>query len=114
GRPNAGHPAAMVTVTTGSHTYRESMDASPLVTMEVLWPDLPEQPRPYEVVVTVPRQDGGEPLVPRALPPDVLGCWTADRLVISVTVVASRPSTAVAAIEALVPKLARAAEAVVT
>jgi hypothetical protein len=60
--------------------------------------------------VTVPRQDDGEPLVPRALPPEVLGCWQVDKLVISVTVVASRPSRAVAAVEALVaPELSLAA-----
>lgn len=90
------------------------MDASPLVTMEALWPDLPEQKRPYEVVVTVPCQDGGEPLVPRDLPPEVFGCWQANQLTVSATVIASRPSRAVAAVEALIPELAGATGASVT
>ena len=64
--------------------------------------------------MTVPRGDGGEPLVPRVLPPEVLGCWSADQVTASVTVLASRPSGAVAAVEALVPELARSAGAVVT
>ena len=94
--------------------YREVMDAAPVVKMDVLWPELAGQRRAFEVVVTVPRSDGGEPLAPRALPPEVLGCWSADQVVASVTVLAARPSRAVAAVEALVPELARSVGAVVT
>lgn len=90
------------------------MDTAPVVSMDVLWPELAGQRRPFEVVVTVPRADGGEPLVPRVLPPEVLGCWSADQVVASVTVLTWRPSSAVAAVEALVPELARSAGAVVT
>lgn len=89
------------------------VDTPPIVSMDVLWPELVEERRAFEVVVTVPRQDGGEPLVPRALPPEVFGCWSADKVVASVTVLGSRPSRAVAAVEAPVPELARAAGAVV-
>ena len=89
--------------------------SSPLVvTMDALWPDMPEQRRPYEVVLTVPRQDGGEPLVQRVLPAVVLGCWSATQVVASVTVLAARPSMAVAAAGALVPDLAQAVGAIVT
>jgi len=94
--------------------YREVMDAASVVRMDALWPELAGQRRAFEVVVTVPRGDGSEPLVPRALPPEVLGCWSADQVVASVTVLAARPSGAVAAAEALVPELARSAGAVVT
>lgn len=80
--------------------------------MEALWPELPEQCRPYDVLLTAPREDKGEPLVPRELPPEVLACWTADT--VSATVVASRPSRAVAAVHALVPQLAEATGAAVT
>jgi hypothetical protein len=83
------------------------MDPLPVVSMDALWPDLAEQRRPFEVVVTVSREDGGGPLVPRALPPEVLGCWSASQVVASVTVLTSRPSLAVAAAEALVPELPR-------
>jgi hypothetical protein len=79
--------------------------------MDALWPELAEQRRPFEVVVTVPRADGGEPLVPCKLPPEVLGCWSADQVTVSVTVLASRPSGAVAVAELLVPELAGAAGA---
>lgn len=72
------------------------MDTAPVVSMDALWPDLAEQRRPFEVVVTVPREDSGEPRVPRALPPEVLGCWSADTVMVSATVLASRPSRAVA------------------
>jgi hypothetical protein len=107
--------AAMVTLTAGSHSaYRAVMNASPFVTMEVLWPELPEQCHSYEVLLTVPREDKGEPLVPRELPPEVLGCWSADTVTVSATVMTSRPSRAVAAVEALVPELAGAAGASVT
>lgn len=82
--------------------------------MEALWPELPQRRRTFEVVLSVPREDGGEPLVPRELPPELLGCWAADRIVISATVSATRPSRAVAAVEALVPELAAAAGASVT
>jgi hypothetical protein len=90
------------------------MNNAPVVSMDALWPELAGQRRPFEVVVTVPRADGGAPLVPLALPPEVLGCWSAGQFVASVTVLAARPSTAVAVAEALVPELARAAGAVVT
>jgi hypothetical protein len=85
-----------------------------MVRMDALWPELAGQRRAFEVMVTVPRSDGSEPLVPRALPPEVLGCWSADQVVASVTVLAARPSGAVAAAEALVPELPRSAGAVVT
>jgi hypothetical protein len=89
--------------------------SSPLVvTMDALWPDMPERPRPYEVVLTVPHEDGGEPLVPRALPAVVLGCWSATQVVASVTVLAARPSVAVAAAEVVVPDLAQAAGVIVS
>jgi hypothetical protein len=73
-----------------------------------MWPDMPEQRRPYEVMLTLPREDGGEALVPRTLPAVVLGCWSATQVVASVTVLAARPSVAVAAAEALIPDLAHA------
>lgn len=82
--------------------------------MIALWPELEEQPRPFEVVVTVPRTDDGEPLVPCALPDEVIGCWSAESVVLSVTVLASRASAAVSAVEVLVPDLAGAARAEVT
>lgn len=88
------------------------MDPSPVVGMNALWPELAEE-RPFEVVLTAPPEDGGEPLVPRALPAELLGCWSADRVTVSTTVLASRPSKAVAVVEALVPELAQAAGAVV-
>ena len=77
-------------------------------------PELAGDLRTFEVVVTVPREDGGEPLVPYTLPPQVLGCWAADKVTASAVVPASRPSTAVAAVEVLVPDPATAAGAVVT
>jgi hypothetical protein len=43
--------------------------------------------------------------VPRALPPEVLGCWSADKVIASATVLTSRPSAAVAAVETLVPEV---------
>jgi len=70
--------------------------------------------RLFEVVVTAPREDSGEPLVPRALPPEVLGCWAADRVSASVAMLTARASSAVAAAEALMPELAGAAGALVT
>lgn len=90
------------------------MDSTPVVSMDALWPEQPEQCRPYEVVVTVPRDDGGDPPVPRALPPEVLGCLSAEQVIVSVTVLASRPVAAVAAREVLVPELTQAAGVVVT
>ena len=36
------------------------MDTTPVLSMDALWPDLAEQRRPFEVVVTVPREDSGE------------------------------------------------------
>lgn len=50
----------------GRPAYRAVMDSVPVVNIDVLWPELAEQRRAFEVVVTMPRQDGGEPLVPRA------------------------------------------------
>jgi hypothetical protein len=94
--------------------YRGVMSAAPVVRMDVLWPELAGQRRAFEVMVTVPRGDGGEPLVPRALPPEALGWWSADRVAASVTVLAARPSGAVVAAEALVHDLARSAGVVVT
>ena len=47
--------------------------------------------QPFEVVLVVPRKDGGEPLVPRDLPAEVLACWFVDRVVVSATVTAARP-----------------------
>ena len=90
------------------------VDTPLVVSMDALWPEMAGQRRAFEVVVAVPREDGGEPLVPRALPPEVLGCWSADQVVASVTVLCSGPSRAIAAVEALMPELARAAGAVVT
>ena len=85
--------------------------------METLWPEQAGEQRPYKVVATVPREDGGEPLVPYDLPPEVLACWSADQVTVSATVTASRPSRAVAAVaalEALAPELAGASRAYVT
>jgi hypothetical protein len=90
------------------------MDSSPVVSMEALWPEPAGQRRPFEVVITVPRDDGGEPLVPRELPAEVLGCWSAESVVLSVMVMASRGSAAVAAVEVLVPELAGSPKAEVT
>jgi 5-methylcytosine-specific restriction enzyme subunit McrC len=39
------------------------MDPSPIVSVDALRPEVPGQRRPFEVVVTVPREDGGEPPV---------------------------------------------------
>jgi hypothetical protein len=72
------------------------------------WPELAEQRRAFEVVVTVPREGDEEPLVPCALPPEVLGYWSADKVIMSAMVRALGHSGAVAAAEALVPELARA------
>src|ERR1700722_13830848 len=90
-----------------------NMDSA-VVRLNVLFLEIGEQTRPFEVLVTVPRADTGEPLVPHTLPAEVLGCWSADQVVVSVTVLASRPSAAVAAAEVLVPALATAAGAVVS
>jgi hypothetical protein len=43
------------------------MDTAPVVSVDVLWPEPTGQRRRFEVVVTVPREDGGEPLVPLAM-----------------------------------------------
>jgi hypothetical protein len=90
------------------------MSELPLVSMTALWPDLAEQRRTYEVTLTVPRQDGGDPLAPRTLPARVIGVWSADQTIVSVTVLATYPSGALAAVEALLPDLARAAGAAIT
>jgi hypothetical protein len=44
----------------------------------------------------------------------LLGCWSATLVTATVTVMAARPSPTLAAAEALMPELARAAGAVVT
>jgi hypothetical protein len=90
------------------------MDPPTVVGMDALWAELPEQRRPYEIVLVAPREDTGEPLVPRALPPEVLGCWSADQVIVSAIVPASGPTAAIAAVEALVPELTRAAGTAVT
>ena len=38
----------------------------------------------------------------------MLGCWSAEQVIISTTVLASRQSTALAAVETLIPELAQA------
>jgi hypothetical protein len=87
---------------------------TPVVSMEALWPDLPEERRTFEVVVTVAREDGGELPAPRALPPEVRGGWSAGQITVKATVRASSASRAVAVIEALVPELTRAVGATMT
>jgi hypothetical protein len=82
--------------------------------MERLWPEQAGEQCPYKVVTTVPREDGGEPLVPYDLPPEVLACWSADQVTVSATMTASGPSRAVAALDALAPELAGASRASVT
>lgn len=72
------------------------MDSSHVVGLDALWPEFSGQQRRFEVVVTVPREDGGEPLAPRTLPPEVLTCWSADQVIVSATVVASRLASAAA------------------
>jgi hypothetical protein len=89
------------------------MDNSPVAGMGALWTELPEQRRPFEIVLVVPREDKGEPLVPRTLPPEVLGCWSAHQVIVSAIVLASGPTAAIAAVEALIPDLTRAAGAAV-
>ena len=42
------------------------MSELPLVNMTALWPDLAEQRRTFEVILTVPREDGVEPQIGRA------------------------------------------------
>jgi hypothetical protein len=90
------------------------MSELPLVSMTALWPDLAEQRRAYEVVLTVPRPDGGDPSVPRTLPARVVGAWSANQTIVSITVLATYPSGALAAVEALLPDLARAAGSTIT
>jgi hypothetical protein len=90
------------------------MDSSAVVSMDALRRGLPEGRRSFEVVVTAPRQDGGEPLVPRALPPEVQGCWSADEVIVSAIVLTSRRSAAVAAVETLVTEVTCAEGAAVT
>jgi hypothetical protein len=84
------------------------MDTAPVVRLDALWPELAEVRRPYEVVLTVPREDDGTPLTPTVLPEGVTGVWSAASVIVSVTVLASGPASAVAAAEVLVPDLARA------
>ena len=90
------------------------MDNSPVAGMGALWTKLGGQRRPFEIVLVVPREDVGEPLVPHTLPPEVPGCWSADQVIVSAIVLASGPTAAIAAVEALVPELARASGAAVT
>jgi hypothetical protein len=90
------------------------MSELPLVSMTALWPDLAEQRRTYEVILTVPRQDGAGPSVPRTLPARVTDAWSAEQTVVSITVLATYPSGALAAVEALLPDLARAAGSTIT
>ena len=71
--------------------------------METQWPEQAGEQCPYKVVTTVPREDGGEPLVPYDLPPEVLACWSADQVTVSATMTASGPSRAVAALDAVAP-----------
>jgi hypothetical protein len=37
------------------------MDTAPVVTMDALWPELAEHRQAFEVVMTVPREDGESP-----------------------------------------------------
>jgi hypothetical protein len=90
------------------------MEHPPAVTMEAVRPELASQWRLFEVVMTVPRSDGGEPLVPFTLSAGVLTCWSADEIIVSATVLAGRPSTALAAAEALMPELPEAAKVLIT
>jgi hypothetical protein len=85
-----------------------------VVRLDALWPELAELRRPYEVVLTVPREDSSGPMTPTVLPEGVMGVWSAASVVVSVTVLASRPSAAVAVAEVLVPGLARAPGAEMT
>lgn len=87
------------------------MDASPVLRLTALFPEIPEDDREFEVTLTALRADGGLPLVPTVLPKGVIGCWSAESAVASVTVMASRASLAVAAVEALLPDLAGVAGA---
>ena len=82
--------------------------------MDALWPELAEHRHPFEVVMTCRARTVESPSCRTHLPRGVLGCWSADQVAASVKVLASRPSGAVAAAEALVPELAWSAGAVVT
>jgi hypothetical protein len=86
---------------------------SPVVSVAALRPELPEQRRSFEVVVIVPREDGGEPLVPYSLPPELLGCWPADQVIVSATSARGGRRRLAAAVEELVPEMTRAARAAV-
>lgn len=92
----------------------EKIDDTPLVRMSALWPDVAGRERRYEVIVTVGREDRGEPLVPFDLPLAVMACWSADQVTASVVVLAERPSLAAAIAETLMPALACASGALVT
>lgn len=87
------------------------MDATPVLRLNALFPEILDEDREFAVTLTSPRADDGEPLVPTVLPKGVLGCWSAGSVIVSVTVMASRASGAVAAVEALLPDLAGAAGA---
>jgi hypothetical protein len=67
----------------------------------------------FEVTVTVPREDGGELLVPRVShPPGVMAVCTAKLAQAVMTVHAVRKSAALAIAGALVPELAEASGAI--
>lgn len=87
------------------------MDATPVLRLNALFPEILEEDREFQVTLTAPRADGGLPLVPAVLPGGVIACWSAESAVVSATVMASRASIAVAAVEALLPDLAGAAGA---
>jgi hypothetical protein len=70
--------------------------------------EMTAQGRQFEVVMTVPRLGGSVPLMPRELPDGVFGAWGAVTVTISATVTAAGAGQAVAAVEAIVPDLARA------
>lgn len=86
-------------------------DSQVVVRLNALFPEIIDEEREFAVTLTAPRPDDGEPLVPAVLPKGVLGCWSAESVIVSVNVMASRASGAVAAVEALLPDLARAAGA---
>lgn len=82
-----------------------------VIDVDSLLPDLEVPLRRWEVILTVPREDDGEPLVPFALPGAVLGCWSATEVTASALVDAEKASEAVALAERLAPDLAGSAGA---
>jgi hypothetical protein len=109
--PTSALPAVGMSAHAPTLTFMEPL---PVAGLAVLWGELPGHRRPFEVVLIVPREDENEPLVPRVLPPEVLGCWSADQVIVSAAVLASGPTGAIAAVESLVPELTRSAGASVT